>query len=56
MSLPGESEDLPTPSHTTSYPRVPQGLPTSNHPAVGSPGTYVRPFLRASYTSSRRLG
>lgn len=31
-------------------------LPGSNHPAAGGPSTYVKPFLSASYTSSRRLG
>lgn len=44
------------PQPMPSCPCAPQGLPASNHPAMGSPSTYVRPFLRASYTSSRRLG
>lgn len=59
MSPPGETTELPTPTPTPtmfSCPCVPQELPAPKHPVTGSPSTYVRPFLRASYTSSRRLG
>lgn len=49
-STAGSDRDL-SPHHPA--PQTPWGTPI---PTPSSPSTYVRPFLSASYTSSRRLG
>lgn len=56
MSLLGGCHPKPTPSLIRGAHGHPWVLPDSNHPSVGGPSTYVKPFLSASYTSSRRLG